>query len=127
MPQVVWTVLKVRPNRPILALESIDWTRLSELWVRINQHFPRTNKGWVLEGIRPEATLEYADPGYSRPSPADIKSALSAGGLSGAKAGRLLGVNDRTVRKWTGGEQKMPYAAWRLLLMYVTEGREDDR
>ena len=81
----------------------------------------------MLDGVRPEATLEYADPSYSRPLPTEIKSALSAARLSGAKAGRLLGVNDRTVRKWTGGEQKMPYAAWRLLLMYVTEGREDDR
>ena len=95
--------------------------------MRADQQYTLTNKNRVPEGVRPETTLEYASPGYSRPSPADIKSALSAGGLSGAKAGRLLGVNDRTVRKWTGGEQKMPYAAWRLLLMYVSEGRENDR
>lgn len=90
------------------------------------QNLPKGGN-FELEGVRPEATLEYADPGYSRPSPAEIKSALAAGGLSGAKAGQLLGVNGRTVRKWTGGDQKMPYSAWRLLLMHVNEGSEGDR
>ena len=70
----------------------------------------------TVKGVRPEATLEYANPAYAHPQSADIKSALAAGRLTGAGAGQLLGVNSRTIRKWTGGEQSMPYSAWRLLL-----------
>ena len=91
-----------------------------------SQQYSLTSEHRAVQGVRPETTFEYASPAYSHPSPADIKSALSAGQLTGAGAGQLLGVNSRTVRKWTGGEQKMPYAAWRLLLMHVTQGHGSD-
>jgi hypothetical protein len=33
----------------------------------------------------------------------------------------MLTISGRTVRKWTGGEQKMPCSGWRLLLVYIGE------
>jgi len=70
------------------------------------------------EGIRPETLLCYGDANYAEPTTDDIRAALTIKGLSGSEAGELLGVNGRTIRKWTGGEQAMPYSAWRLLLLY---------
>ena len=68
----------------------------------------------------PAATLQlYGEPDYRPPNPDEIREALRRGGLTGSRAGELLGVNGRTIRKWTGGEQTMPYSAWRLLLIYI--------
>lgn len=80
--------------------------------VRSSEDFP---------GIRPQVLLDYSDPDYVSPTPSEIKHVLVSIGLSGSKAADLLGVNSRTVRKWTGGEQRMPYSAWKLLLLNVSE------
>lgn len=69
--------------------------------------------------IRPETRLEYANPKYETPTPDEVRAVLKAGALTGSAAGDLVGVSGRTVRKWTGGEQGISYAAWRLLLMYI--------
>ena len=69
--------------------------------------------------IRQGCRLQFADPGYLAPTPEEIRAALRAGGLTGARAGELVGVTGRTVRKWTGGEREIPYSAWRLLLIEI--------
>lgn len=74
-------------------------------------------------GIRHGCRLPFKDPRYTPPSPEEVREALRLGGLSGTQAALLLGVastekkGSRTVRKWTGGEATIPYAAWRLLLI----------
>ncbi len=67
--------------------------------------------------IRETALLPFADPGYTKPTPDEIRAALSMAGLSGNGAAQLLGLSSgRKVRAWTSGESDMPYSAWRLLL-----------
>ncbi len=71
--------------------------------------------------FRPETLLPFNDPLWREPTTGEIRLALKRGDLTGSQAGGLLGVNGRTIRKWTGGEQAMPYSAWRLLLIYIGE------
>lgn len=63
------------------------------------------------------AWVAFSDPEYSPPTPMEIREVLKTAGLTGREAGERLGVNGRTVRKWTGGQCQMPYSAWRLLLV----------
>lgn len=80
--------------------------------------------------IEPDRLLEIISSDFS-PSPDDIRDALKHAGLTGSNAGNLLGVNGRTIRKWTGGEQRMPHSAWLTLLVYaydaeVPHSNDDD-
>lgn len=68
--------------------------------------------------IRPDKLLEFISSSYS-PTPNEIRDALKHAGLTGSNAGNLLGVSGRTIRKWTGGDQKMPHSAWLTLLVYA--------
>lgn len=67
--------------------------------------------------VRRETRLPFSDDSYQEPKPGEIRAVLKQANLTGSAAGVLLGVNGRTIRKWTGGEQAMPYSAWRLLLL----------
>lgn len=51
-----------------------------------------------------------------RYDPRDLKKFLSEHRLTGEAAGELLGVDSRTIRRWTGGESAMPYSAWYCLV-----------
>lgn len=73
----------------------------------------------TVTNVNAGALMPYATPEYVPPTPDDIRAALKSGELTGSQAARLLGVSGRTVRKWTGGEQRMPYSAWRLLVLAV--------
>ncbi|MGH8194594.1 MAG: helix-turn-helix domain-containing protein [Woeseiaceae bacterium] len=70
-------------------------------------------------GIRQGCRVPFTDPGYTAPSPEEIREALRLGSLTGSAAGDLVGVTGRTVRKWTGGEREVPYSAWRFLLIEI--------
>jgi DNA-binding transcriptional regulator YiaG len=52
---------------------------------------------------------------YTQPSPEEIRALLKKYELTGSRAGQLVGVGSRAVRRWTGGERPMPWAAWTLL------------
>lgn len=67
--------------------------------------------------IRFACTVPISNLVYQPPKPEEIREALRRADLTGAVAGRLLGVDGRTIRKWTGGERDIPYSAWRLLLI----------
>ena len=67
----------------------------------------------------PEVLRVFTDPAYRPPDKLDVRGALKACGLTGVKAGELLGVDGRTIRRYTGGERPLPYAMWRLLLIYA--------
>ena len=64
-------------------------------------------------------------PDYQQPTTDDIRDVLRRHELSGAKAGALLGVGSRAIRKWVGGEHPIPYSAWRLLLIITREVKPD--
>ena len=48
------------------------------------------------------------------PSPAEIKEARVAAGLTQSQAAALVGVTDRAWRYWEGGRRNMPTSAWEL-------------
>lgn len=48
---------------------------------------------------------------YTPPTGAELRELLTRWSLTGAAAGTLVGVDGRTVRKWTGEERAMPFAA----------------
>jgi hypothetical protein len=89
--------------------------------------------------VRRETRLPFLDDRFRPPTPEEIREVLRLLGWTGSFAALQLGVGaregksgGRTIRKWTGGEQPMPYSAWRLLLIYAglaidTEGRAIDR
>ena len=59
-------------------------------------------------------------------SPDALRNLLTRHKLTGSQAGRLLGVDSRTTRKWTADEEvsshrDMPQSAWWLLLILTGE------
>lgn len=50
-------------------------------------------------------------------APAALRARLATLGISAAHAGRLLDVDERTIRKWYNGERCMSGPAKRLLLV----------
>lgn len=57
--------------------------------------------------------------GFEPPTPDEIREFLKSHDLSGSEAGEIVGVDPRTIRRWTGGDRAIPYAAWRLLILEV--------
>lgn len=53
--------------------------------------------------------------GWTEPEGSEVKSALRLAGWSEVEFSRQIGVNDRTVRRWTAGERPIPYTAWCML------------
>jgi hypothetical protein len=61
---------------------------------------------------------------YEVPSPEDFRAFLLAHEMTGAQAGKLVGVDSRAVRRWTApkdqpGSRSIPWAAWILLRLYT--------
>ena len=77
--------------------------------------------------IRPECFLVYDDDRYQAPTPEEVREALRRVSLTGAAAGRVLGVSGRAIRRWTGGESDIPYSAWRLLLLETGQAQLEFR
>ena len=68
----------------------------------------------------PNIRLECLKPAenWTKPSGDEVREALRLAGFSGSKAAKALGLGakgDRTVRRWTGEDSQIPYAAWALL------------
>lgn len=57
------------------------------------------------------------------PSPSEFRDFLSKHSLTGSDAGMLVDVKSRQIRRYTGGEAKVPYAVWYTLKMKL-EGTE---
>lgn len=57
---------------------------------------------------------------YRPPTGLELRALLRAWGLTGGSAGALIGVNSRTVRRWTGDDMAMPYAALFCLAAKMT-------
>lgn len=58
-------------------------------------------------------------PDWEQPTADEVRALLTYAELTGSKAGALIGVNGRTIRKYTGGERAIPFAAWVLLCAYA--------
>jgi len=67
---------------------------------------------------RPGLFDAYA-PGWQSPSVSEFRELLRVADLSASKAGLLVGVDGRKIRKWAGGDGEAPYAVWRLLSIYA--------
>lgn len=69
----------------------------------------------VIElGLNPD-TLKPAQE-WTQASPDDVRLMLKIAGLTGVQAASLLGLDARTIRKWTGGGASIPFSAWALLV-----------
>lgn len=83
-----------------------------------------------LGGIRSETLNDY-NIGWEQPTPGEVRILIEYMGqlvgknkLTGQEIADLVGVNSRNVRKWTAPETtsnftRIPYAAWRLLLLHA--------
>lgn len=69
--------------------------------------------------LRRETRLPYTHPDYDPPGPDDFRLAMQLGSLTGAKAGDLVGVTGRAIRRYVGGDRDIPYSVWRLLLVEI--------
>jgi hypothetical protein len=63
---------------------------------------------------------------YEIPSSEQLKEFLKSHELTGSAAARLVGVDQRTVRKWTASDEAankraIPWSAWTLLRLYTAE------
>ncbi len=71
---------------------------------------------WMADlNVRPETLVPF-DCGWLQPHSDEIKHVLNFMNYSGSKAGKLVGVSSRTIRKWIGGESPIPFAAWAILI-----------
>lgn len=78
-----------------------------------------------FDGIRIETRVKYSE-GWIQPTHLEVRTIISKLGLTGSEAANITGVSPRTVRKWQAdpegvdakkSAQKIPYAAWRLLVI----------
>ncbi|TMU77521.1 XRE family transcriptional regulator [Pseudomonas fluorescens] len=58
-------------------------------------------------------------PGWMPPTVEEFRELLRVTGLPASAAGMLVGVSQKKIRKWAGGEGDVPYAVWRLLSIYA--------
>ena len=68
--------------------------------------------------IRPECFR--SAPNWEQLTPDELREILlridPSRGLSGSDAAKLLGIHGgRQIRRWTGGDAPIPYAAWAIL------------
>jgi DNA-binding transcriptional regulator YiaG len=57
----------------------------------------------------------------------DYRSAIEALGLSQLAAARLLGVDERTSRRWANGERDVPEPAARFLRYLIATGKTGEQ
>ena len=82
-----------------------------------------------LGGIRNTTLRAYVDD-WEQPTSAEVRALIEhlrkvrTEKITGQIIANLVGVNPRNVRKWSAPEDtsnhvRIPYAAWRLLLLYA--------
>lgn len=59
---------------------------------------------------------------WSPPEGGEIKGVLQRAGWSGVHFSKVLGIDPRTVRRWTGDEKFIPYPAWAILCVQAGYG-----
>lgn len=66
-------------------------------------------------GIRVETLTSYSE-NWPTPTASEVRIILKLADLTGSQAANVIGVNSRTVRKWTGDERAIPYSSWAILV-----------
>lgn len=115
------------------AIEDGDWKELARrpLPLPTDEEDLTPEAGSAIGGDVPVATYQispdvmYVTDGPS-PSPERLRELMKKHGLTGSKVAEIVGVNSRTVRKWTGGERGIPEPAWRLLLYWIRAMTRED-
>ena len=70
----------------------------------------------ALKAAIRKANLQPFADGWEQPDSEQVRAILKLAGLTGGEAAKLVGLSDgRTVRRWTGGDSLIPYAAWAIL------------
>lgn len=70
--------------------------------------------------IRKECLTARKD--WTEPTADEVRAALKMAGWSGEELSRRIGVDSRTVRRWTLGEKPMNYASWCVLCVQAGLG-----
>lgn len=81
----------------------------------INKNTKMARVAAIAAGIS-ESSLMPFNPSWVAPDPFEIRALLTFAGFTGSQVGSLVGVDSRTVRRWTGGERKISYAVWAILV-----------
>ena len=68
---------------------------------------------------------------FEIPSPTELRDFLRRNEMTGSAAARIVGVDSRTVRKWTAyddasNRRAIPWSAWILLRLYAGDLELDD-
>ncbi len=69
--------------------------------------------------LRPVTLLSF-NKGWQPPTTDEIRTVLKYIDMSGGEAASRVGVNSRTVRKWTAGETTIPFAVWAIFVEMTT-------
>ncbi|MGP5477597.1 helix-turn-helix domain-containing protein [Pseudomonas helleri] len=70
--------------------------------------------------IRSECLIERKN--WIEPTSNEVRAALKMAGWSGEELSRRIGVDSRTVRRWTLGEKPINYASWCVLCVQAGFG-----
>lgn len=70
--------------------------------------------------IRPECLCARKD--WAEPNADEVRAALKMANWSGEELSRRIGVDSRTVRRWTLGEKPINYASWCVLCVQAGLG-----
>ncbi|WP_372830496.1 hypothetical protein [Pontibacterium sp.] len=76
--------------------------------------------------VRPETLKHRLTGEWVQPTAEEVREVLRVAELTGAAAGRLVGVSSRQVRRWAGDENKIPFGPWWDLLKHIGEAVESD-
>jgi len=69
----------------------------------------------LKKAIKAESLRPFGED-WEQPDATAVRAVLKLANLTGGGAARRLGISDsRTVRRWTGGDSNISYAAWALL------------
>jgi len=60
---------------------------------------------------------------WTEPTAGEVRTALKMASWSGEEFSRRLGLDSRTVRRWTLGEKPINYAAWCVLCVQAGLGQ----
>lgn len=61
-------------------------------------------------------------PDWAAPNPDELRAVLKMAGWTGEEFSRRIGVDSRTVRRWTLGEKPIAYTAWCILCVQAGLG-----
>lgn len=70
--------------------------------------------------IRPEALCGHQY--WAVPSPDEVRAVLRMSNWSGEEFSKRIGVENRTVRRWTAGDKPINYSAWCVLCLQAGLG-----